>query len=202
MSTEVKTSRGRGRPDEGARDALIEAATALFVEHDYADVSTEQVLERAGVSRGALYHHFEGKLDLFRAVYDASEERVVERIAASLAGVEDPFEMLLAAARAYLREAETSVELRRIGIMQSRAVLGWEGWREVASRHGLGVTRALLGASMEAGAIRRRDLDTLSHVLLAALVEGATLVATADDPGRVRAQVEQVVADIIEGLRA
>lgn len=202
MSTEVKTSRGRGRPDEGARDALIAAATALFVEHDYADVSTEQVLERAGVSRGALYHHFEGKLDLFRAVYDASEERVVERIAASLAGVEDPFEALLAAARAYLREAETSVELRRIGIMQSRAVLGWEGWREVASRHGLGVTRALLGASMEAGAIKRRDLDTLTHVVLAALVEGATLVATADDPGPVRAQVEQVVIDIVEGLRS
>src|SRR6188474_1573112 len=129
MATEVK-HRARGRPDEGARDALLEAATELFIERDYADVSTDDILRRAGVSRGALYHHFSGKRDLFRAVFDASEARVVERVAQSLAGLEDPFELLIAAAHSYLREAETSEELRRLGILQSRVVLGWEGWRE------------------------------------------------------------------------
>jgi len=201
MAAEVK-HRARGRPDEGARDALLEAATELFIERDYADVSTDDILRRAGVSRGALYHHFSGKRDLFREVFDASEARVVGRVAESLAGVEDPFELLIAAARSYLREAETSEELRRLGILQSRVVLGWEGWREVASKYGLAVTRALLATAMDAGAIKQRDLTTLSHVVLAALWEGATLIATAKDRAAARADAEAVVLDIVEGLRA
>ena len=200
MATEVKT-RGRGRPDEGARDAVVEAATQLFIERDYADVSTDEILERAGVSRGALYHHFPSKRDVFREVFDLSEARAVARIAQSLVGVEDPVELLIAAARSYLREAETSEELRRLGILQSRVVLGWEGWREVADKYGLAVTRTLLAAAMDSGAIKKRDLTTLSHVVLAALWEGATLIATADDRASARADAEAAVLDIVEGLR-
>ena len=201
MATEVKT-RGRGRPDEGARDAVIEAATALFIERDYADVSTEEILARAGVSRGALYHHFPGKLDVFRAVYEASETRVVERIGRAALAADGPYEAMVLASRAYMREAETSIELRRIGIMQSRAVLGWEGWREVASRLGLALTESALGAAMDAGEIRRRDLKTTSHMMLGAVIEGATLIATAERPAAVRKEVEQVIMDLLEGLRA
>jgi AcrR family transcriptional regulator len=198
---EVK-ARMRGRPDEGARDALVDAATQLFVEQDYAEVSTEDILIRAGVSRGALYHHFPGKLDLFRAVYEATEARAVERVGQAALAAAGPYEALVLASRAYLREAETSIELRRIGIMQSRAVLGWEGWREVASRLGLALTEAALGAAMDAGEIRRRDLKTTSHMMLGALIEGATLVATAEGPTAVRKEVEQVIMDLLEGLRA
>ena len=201
MATEVKT-RGRGRPDEGARDAILAAATALFVKRDYADVSTDEILARAGVSRGALYHHFRSKTDLFREVFAASEGRTLMRIGEQLAGIEDPFEALLAAARAYLREVETSKELRRLGIMQSSVVLGWEGWREVADNYGLAVTRALLGAAMEAGVIKQRDLRTASHLVLAALWEAARLIATADDRAQARAAAEPIVLDIVEGLRA
>ena len=193
--------RGRGRPEEGARDAVLEAATELFVERDFDDVTTEDIIERAGVSRGALYHHFPGKLDLFRAVYDASERRAMARIGAAASGAEGPFAVLIAASRAYLREAESSVELRRIGIIQSRAVLGWEGWRQAAAELGLGFTRAALAAAMEAGEIKRRDLETTSHLMLAALVEGATLIATAEDPAGVRPEVEELVVDLLEALR-
>jgi AcrR family transcriptional regulator len=200
VATDVKP-RLRGRPDEGAREALIEAATQLFIERDYADVSTDEILRRAGVSRGALYHHFPGKVDLFRAVFEASETRVLERIAQSALSADGPFEAMVMVSRAYLREAETSVELRRIGIMQSRAVLGWEGWREVASRLGLALAEASLAAAMDAGEIRRRDLTTTAHVVLAALIEGATLVATAERRGPVRKEVEKVVVDLLEGLR-
>jgi AcrR family transcriptional regulator len=200
VATDVK-HRLRGRPDEGAREALIDAATELFIERDYADVSTDDILRRAGVSRGALYHHFPGKLDVFRAVYVASESRAVERIAQAAVGASGPFEAMVLASRAYLREAETSVELRRIGIMQSRAVLGWEGWREAASSLGLALAEASLAAAMDAGEIRRRDLTATAHVVLAALIEGATLVATAEHPGPVRKEVEKVVVDLLEGLR-
>jgi AcrR family transcriptional regulator len=200
VATEVK-SRGRGRPDEGARAAVVEAATQLFVERDYADVSTDDIVARAGVSRGALYHHFPGKIDLFKAVYRASETRVVERVAQAALAATDPFDALVAGSRAYLREAETSEELRRIGILQSRAVLGWEGWREVAAELGLALVAASLQAAMDAGLIRRHDLRTLSHLMLGALVEGATLVATAAEPGPVREQSERVIVELLEGLR-
>jgi AcrR family transcriptional regulator len=195
------TPRGRGRPDEGVRDAVLEAATALFVERNYDDVTTEDIIGRAGVSRGALYHHFPGKLDLFRVVYDASERRAMARIAAVAGEAGGPFDVLLAASRAYLREAETSIELRRIGIIQSRAVLGWEGWRTAAAELGLGFTRAALAAAMEAGEIKRRDLETTSHLMIAALVEGATLIATAENPGAVRPEVEELVVDLLNALR-
>ena len=200
-TVKVEPGSARGRPPEGAREAVLDAATQLFIERDYEAVTTADVLERAGVSRGALYHHFPGKLDLFRAVFEASERRVIARIGAASADAGGPFEMLLAASRAYLREAETSLELRRLGIMQSRAVLGWEGWRAAASELGLGLTRALLQAAMDAGEIQRRDLETTTHVMLAALVEGATLIATAEDRAAVRAEVESIVVDLLNALR-
>ena len=163
-------------------------------------MGTEEILRRAGVSRGALYHHFPAKLDLFRAVFEASERRVIERVAQEAAKAATPFEAMVLASRAYLREAETSEELRRIGILQSRAVLGWEGWRDAASQLGLGMAQATLAAAMDSGEIRRRDLETTAHVVLAALIEGATLIATADEPKRVRKDVEQVVMDLLHGL--
>src|SRR3954453_18098136 len=80
-NVEIVKPKPRGRPREGVREAVLDAATQLFIERDYADVSTEDVIERAGVSRGAMYHHFSGKEDLFLAVYEASERRAMERIA-------------------------------------------------------------------------------------------------------------------------
>jgi AcrR family transcriptional regulator len=202
--TDVKTdqpARRRGRPDEGARDAVIEAARQLFIEHDYADVSTDQIISRAGVSRGALYHHFPGKVDVFRAVFVEGERKVVQRLAAE-AQADSPFESLRAGSRAYMREAETNVELRRIGLAQSRAVLGWEGWREVAAKLGLGLVEGGVRAAMEAGEMRPGDPATVAHVILGALIEAAMIVATADDPAAARARVEPTVDALLDGFRA
>lgn len=203
--TNVKSrapARRRGRPDEGARDAVVAAARQLFVERDYKDVSTEQIIGRAGVSRGALYHHFPGKVDVFRAVFEDGERKLVERLAAAAADAGSPFEALLAGSRAYLRECETNVELRRIGLVQSRAVLGWEGWREVAAGLGLGLVEGGVAAAMESGELRRGDPRTTAHLILAALIEAAMLVAAADDPAAVRPEVERTVEDLLDGLRA
>ncbi|MFN8164400.1 MAG: TetR/AcrR family transcriptional regulator [Solirubrobacterales bacterium] len=111
---EVKPSRPRGRPSSGAREAVVEAAHDLFLERDYEQVSTGEILARSGVSRGAMYHHFPTKLDLFRAVYEG-EQRVLGLVAGELAGATDPFDALILGSKAYLRQAETNPELRRIG---------------------------------------------------------------------------------------
>ncbi|HET9162590.1 MAG TPA: TetR/AcrR family transcriptional regulator [Solirubrobacterales bacterium] len=198
---EAKVKRGPGRPSEGAREALVEAAHGLFMERDYEEVSIEEILRRSGVSRGALYHHFPSKLDLFRAVYEASETRVMERLAVNLEGVSSPFEALVVGARAYLRQCETDEELRRIGLTQSRAVLGWEGWRAAATELGIGLVLGLVRAAMDAGEMPPRDPETTAHILLAALIEAAMLVVAADDRGAARKRSEAVIAELLEGLR-
>lgn len=180
---------------------MVEAAHDLFMERDYEQVSTEQILERSGVSRGALYHHFPTKLDLFRAVFVASERRVIDRIAAGVSPSPSPFETLLALAGGYLRAAETDRELRRIGLGQSRAVLGWEGWREVAGELGLGLTRAVVTAAIEAGELPPSDPETLSIVLLGAMIDAAMLIAVAEDRSKARERSEAVIVDLLEGLR-
>lgn len=203
MESTVKGRGGsrRGRPGNGAREALVEAALGLFVERDYDEVSTEEILERSGVSRGALYHHFPAKLDLFRAVWEASERRVIEELAAQVPVSDGPFEALLGMARAYLRAAETDRELRRIGLGQSRAVLGWEAWRKAATGLGLGVALALVRAAVEAGELPPEDPETLAVVVLGAVIEAAMLIVVAEDAAAARERSEAAVVTVLEGLR-
>lgn len=193
--------KARGRPSEGAREAVVEAARDLFMERDYDRVSIEQILERSGVSRGALYHHFPTKLDLFIAVYQASELRVTDQIAARTSSSSSPFEALVDGARAYLRLCETDEEFRRIGLTQSRAVLGWEGWRIAASELGIAVTLALVSAAIEAGELPPHDPETTAQILLGALIEAAMLIVTAEDRTAARERSEQVIVGLLEGLR-
>lgn len=197
----VETVKTRGRPSEGAREAVIEAARDLFVERDYDRVSIAQILERSGVSRGALYHHFATKLDLFVAVYKASETRVIGQIAARMAGSSNPFEALLDGAKAYLRLCETDEEFRRIGLTQSRAVLGWERWRTAASELGIAVVLALVSAAIEAGELPPQDPETVAQILLGALIEAAMLIVTAENRAAARERSESVIVALLEGLR-
>ena len=194
--------RGRGRPPTGAREALVAAARELFVERDFDEVTTDEILERAGVSRGAMYHHFPTKLALFLAAYEASERDLMQRLAAAAEAGPGPFDQLAAGCRAYLRECARSRELQRIGLRQSRQVLGWEGWREAASNLGLGVMRAGVEAATVAGELDSRDVDATTHLLLAALIEAGLLVATAGDPEAVRPGVEAEFLRLLEGMRS
>jgi AcrR family transcriptional regulator len=180
---------------------LIEAAHELFMERDYDEVSTEEILERSGVSRGALYHHFPSKRDLFLAVYTASEQRSIQLIAAGAAGASNPFDALLGAARRYLELSEGDEEFRRIGLTQSRSVLGWEGWLAVASELGIGVATALVSGAIEAGELPELDPETTALVLSGALIEAAMQIAVADDRAAARQRSEAVIVEMLAGLR-
>jgi len=191
------------RPERGdaTRAALLRTARALFAERGYAGVGTEEVVRRAGVTRGALYHHFRDKRDLFRAVYEETEHEIVAAIGARMQGVEDPVELLVTGVRAFLDACSDPV-MMRIGLRDAPGVLGWEEWREIGNRHGLGLVTGGLRAAMDAGQIRRADVRTLAHVLLAALAEAALLIASADDPEAARAEVERTLLALLDGLRA
>jgi AcrR family transcriptional regulator len=197
--------RPRGRQaeqSEATRRALIAAARKLFAERGYAAVATEEIVRAAGLTRGALYHHFGGKKDLLEAVYLQVETELTERIATeALAGTPgSPVDAMRAGAAQFL-EACTEPEVQRIVLLDAPAVLGWDRWREIATEQGLGLIEASLKAAMEAGAISPAPLRPLAHLLMGALDEGAMLVARAEDPERAKAEVMEILDALIDGLR-
>lgn len=184
------------------RAALIAAARPRFGARGYAGVSTPEVVEAAGVSRGALYHHFVDKAALFAAVLEAVEAEVTERIAeaALLATSDGALGALRAGAAAWL-DATADPEIRQILLLDGPVVLGWPGWRDLTARYGLGLTEATLTAGVADGSVRPGPVPTMAHLLLGALNEAAQLVAGADDPAAARAEVDAVVDILLDALR-
>jgi AcrR family transcriptional regulator len=186
---------------DATRTALISVARGMFGERGYAAVGTEEIVRAASVTRGALYHHFADKRDLFRAVYEDVERRLVERIAASaIASASDPFQALHAGAQAFLDACEDPA-VGRIALLDAPSVLGWEQWRAIGLRYGFGLVEGTVQAAMEAGLIDVQPVRPLAHLLLGAIDECAMVVARADDEGLTREQVGASVTHILDALR-
>src|SRR5215212_10154767 len=204
MSTAPSTSDAPGRREAEARatrEALIGAALELFTERGYSAIGTEEIVSRAKVTRGALYHHFEDKRDLFRAVFERVEGDLMERIGATMGGADDAWELMLAGMRSFLNACEEPA-VKQISLTDAPAVLGWEEWREIDNRHGLGVTRAALERAVAAGVLRPIAVEAMAHLFVAALSEAAFVIAYADRPRKARAEVEEALVQLVEGLRA
>jgi AcrR family transcriptional regulator len=183
------------------RGALVAAARRLFAERGYAAVGTPEVAAAAGVTRGALYHQFADKADLFLAVYEQVEQEVTARIGelVAAAGARDPLAALTAGAEAFL-DLCAEPEITRIALLEAPAVLGWETWRAIGLKYGLGLTEAILRGAMDAGSIAEQPTRPLAHVLLGALDEAALYVARAADPVAAREEMRAVLARIVRGL--
>jgi AcrR family transcriptional regulator len=190
----------KAEQSEATRAALVSVARRLFAERGYAAVATEEIVRAAGVTRGALYHHFAGKKELFQAVYEDVERRLVEQIAESaIQAAGDPLQALHAGAQAFLDACEDPA-VQQIALLDAPSVLGWEQWREIGMRYGLGLVEGTLQAAMDAGLIDLQPARPLAHLLLGAIDEGAMLVARADDGGRTREQVGASVARFLDAL--
>lgn len=187
---------------ERTRAQLVATARRLFAAHGYAEVSTEEVVRSAGVTRGALYHQFVGKEELFRAVLEQVEDELTQRVATTVieTGATDPLAALHAGVGATL-DASLDPEVVRFTNL-APAVLGWEAWRELGERYGLGLVRASLEAAMDAGALARAPIDPLAQILLAGLEEAMLYVARAQDPLQARAEAGDALGRLIDGLRA
>jgi AcrR family transcriptional regulator len=192
----------RAEQSEATRAALLKGARKLFAERGYAAVGTEEIVKRAKVTRGALYHHFRDKKDLFRAVHEQLEGEMAEKIGRQLAegGVTDPIELLAEGARTFLDH--TTGPLARITLVDAPSILGWEEWRAIDEKYGMGLVIAGLEAGVTAGAIREQPVKPLAHLLLAALGEAGMLIANAEDPKAARAEVEPPLMALLHGLRA
>jgi AcrR family transcriptional regulator len=183
------------------REALIEAALELFTERGYAAVGTEEIVARAKVTRGALYHHFEDKRDLFRAVFQRVEGGLMERIGARMKAASDPWELMLNGMRSFLDACEEPA-VKQVALTDAPSVLGWQEWREIDNRHGLGLTRTALEGAVAAGVLRPIAVEPMAHLFVAALSEAAFVIAYADRPRKARAEVEEALIHLVEGLRA
>lgn len=183
------------------RARLLVAAKELFTERGFAGVGTEEIVRAAKLTRGALYHHFADKTDLFRAVHEELERELVESLGKRMAGIEDPWELLATGVCAFL-DACTDPALMRISLLDAPAVLGWQEWREIDARYGLGLVSFGLQNAMDQGVFRRTDVRPLAHLVLGALGEAAMLIASAPDPEAARGEVEPALIALLEGLRA
>jgi AcrR family transcriptional regulator len=181
------------------REALIASARALFAERGFAAVGTEEIVRAARMTRGALYHHFQGKEDLFRAVYEDVERELMEGIATKASAARDPLEALSAGARAFLDACEDPA-VQRIALLDAPSVLGWEQWREIGLRYAFGLVQGELEAAMSAGVIERQPVRPLAHLLLGACDEAAMLVARADDGGQTKREVAVLVDRYLDAL--
>ena len=193
--------RSQAERRETTRAALLAAARELFAERGYAGVSTEEIVERAGVTRGALYHHFRGKDDLFRAVYERIEQELTERIAAGVSSGGEPIELLRSGAATFL-DASLEPDFQRIALVDAPSVLGWQTWREIGERYGLGLIQAALQNAVDTGAIPKQPVRPLAHALLGALDEVALLIARADDVPSARREVGETLDRLLAALGA
>jgi AcrR family transcriptional regulator len=186
---------------EETRRKILTAARGLVVEHGYEAVSVNEVLVRAGVSRGGLYHHFRGRTELMAGVLESLEIEVVGNLEVVISGSPDAFSALERGLDWYLDECMTSVELQRIGLIEGRKALGWETWREVISPHGLRLLGGALSAAMSEGTMRSADPEALALLLLAALHEATAIILTAPDRPDARLRAGHSLEAILKGLR-
>jgi AcrR family transcriptional regulator len=197
---EAKTT--KAEQGEATRATILRAARDLFTERGYGGVGTEEIVRRAKLTRGALYHHFTDKKDLFRAVHEQIEGEVMEAIAAQMAATEaELFEQLVIGTRAFL-DICTDPKVARVTLVDAPSVLGWEEWREIDARYSLGIMIAGLQGGMDAGILRRQPVRPLAHLLLGAMGEAGMVIANAVDPKAARAEVEPALLGLLDGLRA
>jgi AcrR family transcriptional regulator len=183
------------------RALLLEAGRRLFATDGYAAVSTQTIVDSAGVTRGALYHQFGDKAGLFAAVYEDVERDVVAAIMERIASAA-PASQLAAmriGARLFLDEC-SSPKVQRIVLIDAPAVLGWDHWRAVGMRYGLGVVEAMLVQAIADGVIPDQPTRPTAHVLLGALDEAALYVSRAEDPAMALEQMYAVCDRLISGI--
>jgi len=185
---------------EATRKALLKAARKLFAAYGYAEVSTEQIVRAARVTRGALYHHFADKRDLFRVIVKQITSEVNERVGQAALSAATPWDGLRAGMDAFL-DACLQRDTYRILILDGPAVLEWSEWWAKDSATARGLLAMGLTQLMEDGVIERQPVDILAHQLLGAMNVSAMLIATSDDREATRAEVGASLDRLVSGLR-
>jgi len=194
-------ARTQAERSAATQQALLEAARRLWGERGYAEVSTPEIAEAAGVTRGAMYHQYADKAALFRAVIEAMDVEIIERLQTEVAAAQPktPADTMHAMANAWL-DIAGEPEVRQLMLLDAPSVIGWREYREMSESNSVQRAEALLKAAIDAGQLRPQPLRPLALVLLGALEEAAIYLASAEDPAKARDEVRAVVRDLIDGI--
>ncbi|HEX6357591.1 helix-turn-helix domain-containing protein [Actinophytocola sp.] len=174
------------------REALVTAARELFAARGYQAVPADEIVRSAGVTRGAMYHHYADKQALFRAVVEELEKEITAEVADAFRRAPDVLTGMTAALEVFL-DACLRDDVRRISLTDAPAVLGWTTWRAIEAEYGLGLLADVLAEAMAKDVIIQQPVRTLSQLALAAVMEAAHMVAEAEDPAAARVEAQQVL---------
>ncbi|KAA9162978.1 TetR/AcrR family transcriptional regulator [Amycolatopsis acidicola] len=181
------------------KTALMTAARELFAERGYQAVPADEIVRAAGVTRGALYHHYSDKQGLFRAVVEELEREITAEVEEALRAAPDVASGMISATGVFL-QACLRQEVRQISLSDAPAVLGWAAWREIEAEYGLGLLIGMIEQAIEEGMMAPRPVRTLAQLSLSAVMEAARMIADAEEPERVSAEVQQVLGDWFASL--
>jgi AcrR family transcriptional regulator len=179
------------------REALLTAAHALFALHGYGGTSTEAILARTGLTRGALYHHFRDKAELFAAVCEGLQAEAATAVLAAAEAASGPYDEIEAGCLAFL-DFMVDPDVRRILILDAPSVLGWVQWSELDRRHGFGLLVQGLEAAVTAG-VFKGDPMTLAVLINGALNYGVVWAGQSDashDLERLKVSVVQLLRSL------
>jgi AcrR family transcriptional regulator len=189
----------KARQGAATRQALLDAACVLFGERGYAATSIDDVAHAANVTKGAFYHHYDGKQELFAGVYAQVKREVSERVAAAFLEP-DPWVDLCAGCQAML-DAHLDPRVQRIVLQDAQAVLDADTIRRVDTRYGAVVLRGALRRAIRAGVVQPLPLKTLALMLTGAILEGCMAIADSDNPTQARADAGDVLTTLLQGLK-
>ena len=196
----MKSKRTQASRSAATRAALVTAARPLFADKGYAAVGTDEVARAAGVTRGALYHQFAGKEELFAAVFEQVEAEISDGIAAGLLeGGGDPTRVLHDGIDAWLAVC-ADPEVHRIVLIDAPAAIGWERWREIGQRYGVGLVEAAVQSLIDAWVLREQPVRPLARVLIGALEEAALYAARAEDRETATREMRAALVAVVDGL--
>lgn len=196
MEVNDETKDARAAQGAATQKTLRRQARKLFTKKGYSGANTEALVESAQVTKGALYHHFANKKELYHAVVEDVERELVEKIEAAGAG-KKPWDRLRAMCHAYLESCRDPA-LARMLVLEAPVVLGWKTWCNLEQKYEVAAFARCLG---DAGALSE-PAETLAQVILGALTTGARVIATSPDPEKARAEVERTVDRLLAGLRS
>jgi AcrR family transcriptional regulator len=200
----MAVKRLRERQAEATRQQLVDVARQLFTERGYAGTSIEDIIERAGVARGALYHHFPGKDALFAAVYQVVQTEVASAVVAAALTADDPAQAVYTGLSAFL-DACLDPEFRQIVVLDSVPVLQRRAWEKGNTGHSesaeLGMLYQVLAPLADAY-LPGLKIEALAHVALGGLYGAALYIALSPEPATARAEADAVLHTLIAGLRS
>ena len=196
--------RKAGRRQEysaSTKRALVEAAIDLFSRQGYAGTSLDEIVGAARVTKGALYHHFKGKQDLFEAAFVDVEEQASDRIRTSIRTIRDPWEKALVGLRAFLAVTRTEA-YRRIVIQDGPAVLGYERYREQEEASTFGLVHDIVGSLLGDYDLPDTTVEAFTRLFFGAMSATGSAVSTAQDPQRASDDAEGAIVLVLAGIRS